>query len=122
MFFYPIFSVMNWLHDERFDSFMLPLGELSYALLTKPLSEYSIEGNGLLVREAILSGSRAENRIMVQTKHENWALVYETMYQLNPLTQHRTIMDYVKDPLAFLNEILLRHDELSLYESQVDSS
>ena len=90
---------------------MLPLGELSYALLMKPTYEYSIEGDGLLVREAIPSGFRAENRIMVQTKHQNWSLVYETLYQLNPLTEHRTMMDIVKDPLAFLNESLLRHDD-----------
>ena len=59
---------------------MLPLGELSYALAIKPIYEYSIEGDGLLVRESIPPGFRAENRIMKQTKHANWSLVYETLY------------------------------------------
>ena len=90
---------------------MLPLGELSYSLAMKPIYEYSIEGDGLLVREAIPPGFKAENRIMRQTKHENWSLVYETLYQLNPVTQFLTIMGVVKDPLAFLNELLLRHED-----------
>ena len=48
---------------------------------------------------------------MAQTKHENWSLTYETLYQLNPVSDFHTIMDVVKDPLAFMNEKLLRHDD-----------
>ena len=90
---------------------MLPLGELSYQLVIKPTCEYSIEGDGLLVREGIPSGFRTENRIMTQNKYENWSLVYECLYQLNPVKDYATIMPLVKDPLAFLNETLLRHDD-----------
>ena len=93
---------------------MLPLGDLSYRLAIRPIYEYSIEGDGLLVREAIPPGFRPENPIFKQTKHESWSLVYETLYQLDPVTQFRTIMGVVKDPLAFLNELLLRHEDEEL--------
>ena len=46
------------------------------------------------------------------TKHENWALVYETLYQLDATTEYGTIMPLVKDPLLFMNRVLLRDDEL----------
>ena len=101
------FSVTSWFKDPRFSSFMLPLGELSYRLAIRPVYEYSVEGDGLLVREAIPPGFKTENSIFKQTKHENWSLVYETLYQLDPVTQFLTIMGVVKDPL-------LRHDDEEL--------
>ena len=89
----------------------MPLGDLSYGLIIKPVHEYSIEGDGLLVREGIPPGFRTTNAIIKQTKHQNWSLVYEALYQLNPINEFLTIMCVTKDPLAFLNELLLRHDD-----------
>ena len=93
---------------------MLPMGEMSYRLAIKANAEYSIEGDGLLVREGVVPGFVTTSPITKMTKHENWSLVYETLYQLSPTTDFKTIMPLVKDPLLFLNEVLLRDDDNEL--------
>ena len=93
---------------------MLPMGELAYALLMKPTSEHSIEANGILVREGIPLGFKAENRIVKMPKFRQWSLIYEALYSLNPEADYEAILHVARDPLLMLHHLLQRHEDNEL--------
>ena len=93
---------------------MLPMGDLAYGLLIKPTSEHSIEADGILVREGVPMGLKAENKIVKMPKFRQWSLVYEALYQLNPEVDYSAIMQVSRDPLLMLHHLLQRHDDTNL--------
>ena len=108
------FRIQNWLLSEDFDSFMLPMGELAYALLMKPTSEHSIEAEGILVREGIPIDFEADNKITKMPKFRQWSLIYEALYSMNPETDYKAIMAVSRDPLLMLHHLLQRHHDAQL--------
>ena len=102
---------MNWLHDECFDQSMLPMGELAYHLAIKPVSDISIEGDGLCVREGLPLNLKIEHPFNVLPKADQWALVYELVYMVDPVEKPEVILSIGRDPLMLLGECLLRHED-----------
>ena len=103
------FSITDWIHDETFDPCMLPMGELAYHLAIKPVSAISIEGDGLGLREGLPLNLKMDHPYNVLPKHQQWALVYEHVYMLDPNVSFMTILAAGRDPLMLLGDCLLRH-------------
>ena len=108
--FYDIFFRVNdWLQDEMFDQCMLPMGDLAYHLAIKPVVALTIEGDGILCREGIpLDLEEIAHPCNILPKHEQWALVYELFYILDPNVRFMTIMAGSRDPLMMLGDCLQR--------------
>ena len=87
---------------------MLPMGELAYHLGIRPVSALSIEGDGLSVREGLPLDLKIEHPFNVMPKPQQWALVYELFYMLDPNVKYDVIMRGGRDPLMLLGEFLLR--------------
>ena len=103
------FRVTNWLQGEMFDVCMLPMGDLAYHLGIRPVVALSIEGDGILCREGLpLDFEEITHACNVLPKHENWALVYELFYVLDPNIRFKSIMAGGRDPLMLLGELLQR--------------
>ena len=108
-----IFSVTNWLQDVRFDACLLPMGDVGYHLSIRPVTEFSIEGDGLSCREGLPLGLEIKHPFNVLTKRHQWSLVYELAYMRDPNEEPALFTHISRDPLMFLGEHLLRHhDEL----------
>ena len=97
-----------------FDQCMLPMGDLAYHLAIKPVVALSIEGDGLACREGLpLDLDTISHPCNVLPKHEQWSLVYELFYMLDPNVKFMTIMAGSRDPIMMLGECLQRFvDEL----------
>ena len=87
------------------------MGEIAYALSIRPKTEYTIQGEGLSCRESIPFGLVVKHPFVVMDKATQWSLLFEILYQVNPNTDFLQIMSVTRDPLAFLGELLLRHDD-----------
>ena len=99
----------EWLHDEMFDACMLPMGELAYHLAIRPVSALSIEGDGLSCREGLPLDLKINHPSSLLPKANQWALVYELFYNLDPNEKYLIIMGGSRDPLMMLGDCLLRH-------------
>jgi len=91
-----------------FDSCMLPMGDLAYHLAIRPVSDLSVEGDGLSVREGFPLNLKIDHPFNTLPKHQQWSLVYELCYQLDPNVKYDIIMRSGRDPLMLLGECLLR--------------
>ena len=109
-----IFRITDWLQDEMFDQVMLPMGDLAYHLAIKPVVALSVEGDGILCREGLpLDLEEITHPCNILPKHEQWSLVYELFYILDPNVRFKTILAGSRDPLMMLGECLQRFvDEL----------
>ena len=85
------------------------MGELAYHLAIKPVSAISIEGDGLGLREGLPLNLKMDHPYNVLPKHQQWALVYEHVYMLDPNVSFMTILAAGRDPLMLLGDCLLRH-------------
>ena len=108
------FSVTSWLQSEEFDPCILPMGPLAYHLAIRPSTEYSLEGEGLLCRESLPIGLQITHPFNAMHRHQQWSLVYEHLYQMDPNAEFKIIMSVARDPLLLLRELLLRHDDTQL--------
>ena len=112
--FTPSFSMKLWLQSDMFHPCMLPLGPISYHLAMFPTLEYSIEGDGILVREGIQPGKVLNHPWNRVNRYDSMAILYEDLYSLDPLKNTETILSVSRDPLSMLHELLLRHDDKEL--------
>ena len=90
---------------------MLPMGDIAYHLAIRPVTEYSIEPEGLVARESLPLNLRVSHPFNVLDKYHQWGLMYELVYALDPNVHHELILSVCRDPLLALREILLRHDD-----------
>ena len=89
------------------------MGDLAYHLAIRPVSDLSIEGNGLSVREGLPLDLVLKHPFNVLPNHQQWALVYELFYMLDPNVKYDVILSGGRDPLMILGECTLRFvDEL----------
>ena len=101
----------SWLQSEEFDVCLLPMGRIAYHLAIRPVTEYSIEGDGLIARESLPLNLQVRHPFNVMDKYSQWALMYELVYSLDPNVHFKLILSIFRDPLLALREILLRHDD-----------
>ena len=93
---------------------MLPMGPLSYQLAIIPISEHSIEGEGIFVREGIPPGKTLTHPWNRINRYDQMRLIYEDLYAMDPLKNLGTILTTSRDPLHMLHELLLRHNDTEL--------
>ena len=93
---------------------MMPLGPISYHLAILPTTEFSIEATGLTCREGIPPGTVISHPWNSTSKFDQMKLLYEPFYVLNPLKDTKAILTAFRDPLAALNEYMLRHHDEKL--------
>ena len=93
---------------------MLPLGPIAYHLAILPTIEFSIEATGLIRREGIAPGTKLTHPWNKLSRFDQMKLIYEPVYALNPLKNTDTILTAFRDPLAALNEFMLRHHDEKL--------
>ena len=58
----PSFRVRAWLQSEHFVAYMMPMGPMAYHLGICPITEFSIEGSGILCREGLPPGKVFEHQ------------------------------------------------------------
>ena len=108
------FSVKKWIQSESFDVALLPMGELAHHLGIRPCTEYTIQGDGLICRESLTINLVVRHPFNVLNKSSSWSLLYEILYQVDPTKDFLQVLSVARDPLAFLGELLLRHDDALL--------
>ena len=106
-----LLRVKTWLQSEEFDPVLLPMGKLAYHLAIRPRSEYKIQADGLLCREDIPFGLVLKHPFVVMDKSSQWQLLFDLLYQVDPTVNYLQILSMTRDPLAFLGELLRRHDD-----------
>ena len=87
------------------------MGDLGYHLAIRPTTEFSIEGDGLSCREGIPLDLELNHPFNVLPKMHQWSLVYELAYMMDPNMKPELFSRLSRDPLMFLGEHLLRHDD-----------
>lgn len=109
-----LFSVRCWLQSVKFVPYMLPMGPMAYHLGICPITEFSIEGTGILCREGLPPGKVLTHPWNLMDKKDQLRLLYEDLYTMHPIDNIDTINSTGRDPLFYVNELLLRHVDSEL--------
>ena len=87
------------------------MGSIGYHLAIRPVTEYSIEVDGLVARESLPLGLQVNHPFNTMDKYSQWGIMYELIYSLDPNVHFKLIMSVSRDPLLALREVLLRHED-----------